>query len=832
MERKISVAGKTRFFKTIIYICYKQQHRWKSYPRCPLIIKLDMLIKTTNTMKNKQVSSERSPREVIKYGVPMGSKYKLLFLSLLIFAFACNRTDQEGTKVIENDHIRLVFVTKPVPFLKELVQKPTQKNLLGEPADQNLFTIDLLKPGGGNITIESRSAKRGSVKVVRNNEYQRIELQFSGLGPVNDMKVNITGVLDENSPIVRWSIKIDNPSLQKLGTVRFPYVAVVPAIGSPDDDFIVAPSYPGTMIENPAKNWPANYSLECPFPGGQSAQFFSYQDHDAGVYIGSMDTVGYNRNLRISKKGNNPFTLMQEYKMSENITAHWESPYEVVLGITSGSWQQTADIYKLWAVKQSWCAKTLSQRDDIPAFWKQGPCIHTCEVRNYDEKSRLCNGSYYPKLTEHLKMLREKIDGPIVPMLAGWENYRRWTAGAYFPIFDEEHAKGVLNQLRKDSFHPFVFLSGLYYTFRNEGRDSSAVPGSDSFKGSFVIDRESGKPKTAILNESSANNIWKRHSYEFCPAAPGTKEFFRTVIDNAHALGIDIIQMDQTTSGAGDICYSTEHGHQPGRGAYQSQAFHLLLDDMRKHGKSLSPDFLLMHEEVHEELIPFLDGFHTREFTERWWYRSAPGARGIPLFSYLYHEYAIAYGGEGVSVSKDKNPKLVRDHAINMVTGKTPGISVWGNQKAIYEVHSDQIKMLRNHSHLLKTEAQQFLMLGRMLHSLEFEVPTIILQIASRGSGKPQVGPFEQKAVLTSSWQSSEGLVGHCLVNITDEKQKVNLQLDTRNAPGWPKSDIDLYHADKPETCEHVLKGVSLPHEFVLELAPLEAVFFVMRPAR
>ena len=44
--------------------------------------------------------------------------------------------------------------------------------------------------------------------------------------------------------------------------------------------------------------------------------------------------------------------------------------------------------------------------------------------------------------------LRDKIDGPVVAMLAGWENHRRWTAGDYFPIFDEDRARQVIQQLR------------------------------------------------------------------------------------------------------------------------------------------------------------------------------------------------------------------------------------------------------------------------------------------------------------------------------------------------------------------------------------------------
>ena len=727
--------------------------------------------------------------------------------------------EEADTVVVENARVRLVFATKPVPFLQKLVQKPSQKNLLIEPADPNLFQLVVARPTGGNVTVESRTAKQGSIKVDRAEKRQFVSMRFVGLGPAGDMTVSLNGVLDDAEPFVQWSIQVNNPGQQKLTAVRFPYIVAVPAIDASDDDFIIAPAFPGAMIENPAKNWPEHYSAGWAFPGVQSVQFCAYQDRAAGVYMASMDTVGYNRSLTVSKdKGR--YCLRQDYPLPETSAAEWKSPYDVVFGVTSGTWQQTADIYKRWAMRQPWCAKTLDKRDDVPEFWKRGPCVHVCAVRTHQKG---IEGSYYPALQEHLRAFREKIDGPVLPLLVEWEKRGVWVAGDYFPAFDAADASDVIGKIRQDGFSPFVYLSGMLYTFDND-KGNKPIPGSERYADLFALDKD-GKPAVDIL-------AGYRHSYCFCPALQGTRAFFRSVIDQLHALGIDVIQMDQATSGAGRACYSAAHGHPPGPGPYQAQAFRELLADMRSHGRSLSKDFMQMNEELHEELIPYVDGFHTREYKEYWWYRDAPGARGIPLFTYLYHEYAIAYGGDSAGLGKYKNTNYVREHAVNLVSGKTPGAAVWSYQQAAAEAHPDQIHMLRNHSHLLKTEARRFLMLGRMLYPLEFDVPSTTFQIGVEKDKKWHRVPFVERAVLTSSWQSPEGLVGHCLVNVTDAKQPVRLPLDTRNAPGWSKADVDLYRADKPELCEHVLQGVALPHEYALELQPYEAVFFVIRPAK
>ncbi len=742
---------------------------------------------------------------------------KLLF-ALLATGIVTNSSCLSGrsdVKIVKNDQLKLVFVTRPVPFLRELVQKSSGVNLLAEPAEQNFFTIETGQVEGMNLTIESQSAVHGTLKVVRNRKSQHILIDYSGLGPSKDMTVHITGILEDGESTVKWSFTLENPGLQKISTVRFPYISAVPAIGSPDDDFIVAPSFPGVLIENPANNWEEKYSAAWTFPGQQSAQFISYQDQEAGIYLAGMDTTGYGRALRITREGDHRFILTQEFKLPEKPEVRWDAPYDVVFGITRGTWQQTADIYKKWAVKQPWCSKTLVQRDDIPGWWKNAPCIHTYYMRS--------KGSAYPRLLQHLKSLRTRIGGPVVPRLGSWENYRSWTAGAYFPVFDEQRAREVLPQVREEGFLPFVFLSGLYYTFNNEGPEGSLVPGSENHTASFVLNNE-GKLRVDVLGDNRTDG-WNRYSYCFCPFVPDTKIFFRSVIDQLHSLGIDLVQMDQATSGAGPACYNPSHGHMVGSGPYQSESFRELLNDMRLYGKSLTPDFLLLNEELHEELIPCLDAFHTREYCENFWFRGTPGARGIPLFTYLYHEYAMAYGGEGTGVSTDKNPNLVRDHVINLVTGKMPTV---GTQMDMADAHPDQVRVLQNHINLLKTEAQRFLILGRMLHPLQFDVPTVTFKMG----GKWHPKPVTERAVLTSSWQSPEGLVGHCLVNVTDTIRKVSLQLDTRNAPGWPASDVDLYHAGKPDLCENIWHSVTLPHKYEVELEPYEALFFVVRPSK
>lgn len=753
------------------------------------------------------------------------SQVSLLLAGVLWGAMSGQITADRPAVSLENAVLKLEITKSPTLGLSRLIHKKSGTQLLNGAAGKDLFQLTLTGDDGRSVTLESSKAAQSLLASEPIRQGVKAVMSWSKF-PGVDVNVRVTASCWENEPLVQWTIYVDNNTGKRLVSVRFPMVMAAPAIGDSPDDFLVLPALPGTLIRNPAENWSAGQSVTLNYPGNLSAQFLSFQDPTAGVYLAGMDQRGHPMALGAAKRADR-LMLFHQYEPVGHPRLDWESPYPVGLGVTQGAWYHTADLYKQWAVKQRWCDKTLAQRDDIPAWWKEGPLVHVCEVRTYDQH-RVCNGSYYPKLLEHLRALRQKVEGPVVPMLAGWENHRRWTAGDYFPIFDEKEWQRVIPQVRHDGFRPFWYLSGLYYTFRNEGVDGGEIPAAEKFAPYFVIDRETNKPRVFAINESSPNGTWKRHSYEFCPEAAFTKDFFFGVIDQARARGVDVLQMDQTVTGASSPCYATNHGHAPGVGLYQTEAFHDLLLHMRRYGKGKSKDFALFHEEPHEQLIPFLDGFHVREYYEKRWYRGYPGAVGIPLFSYLYHEYAIGYGGDSAGVGKWNDRRLIRAHAVNLVSGRTPGVAIWSAHQAVSEAHPDQIKLLRNHCRLLKTRAKDFLMLGKMLHPYELDVPRLAFNYATDDRKSPPQ-PIETPAILTSSWQSPAGSVGHLFVNISETKQVLKVAIDTRNAPGWPAADVEVSTSEEGTTFRPLWKAIQLPKEYSRELEPLEVVFVEAR---
>jgi len=729
------------------------------------------------------------------------------------------------TGVLENEFLRIEIGGRPAPAIERIIHKRSGREIVAGSKGVGLFSMIATKAGGGTETIDSSSAKESSVDV----SGRTASVRFAGMR-VPGISVEVRAACETNGPLTFWTMRIENKSGLQITAMRFPQLMAVPAIGDGANDFFVLPAMSGSLIENPSANWRDGQSVTMRYPGDLSAQFIAYQDDAAGLYLAGMDAAAHPKNIAVLKQAGG-IRLWHEVMAAADAKKEegaWQSPYPVAIGATSGTWCDTADQYKRWALEQPWCAKKLTERNDIPDWWKRGPDVHVCEVRTYDNK-RTCSGSYYPKLLDYLRNWRQKIDGPVVAMLAGWENHRRWTAGDYFPIFDSENAKGVIATMREEGFRPFFFLSGLYYTYRNEGRNGGEIPSALRHADSYVIDEKTAKPKEYLLNESNPAGDWKRRSYQFCVAGPETREFFRGVVDRAQALGVDVLQMDQTTHGAGDACYAASHGHPPGRGLYQTEDFCDLLDELRERGKKTSADFILLHEEPHERLIPHLDGFHVREYFEKRWYRGHPGAFGIPLFSYLYHEYAIGYGGDSAGLSKNQSRWNVRCHAMNLIAGRTPGGSVWSSHQNMYDAHPDQIAVIRNHCRLLKTRARDFLMLGRMLHPIRLEAPKIDVGISVRKGDKWVTETVPTPAILTSSWQAPDGAIGHVFINIDERKQALRTALDARNVPAAGSYDVRVMRSSAGPSFEPLWHEARLPRDFSLELEPAEAVFVELR---
>ena len=69
-------------------------------------------------------------------------------------------------------------------------------------------------------------------------------------------------------------------------------------------------------------------------------------------------------------------------------------------------------------------------------------------------------------------------------------------------------------------------------------------------------------------------------------------------------------------------------------------------------------------------------------------------------------------------------------------------------------------------------------------------------------------------AILTSSWQSPDGKIGHLFVNIAETRQPLKVNFDTRNAPAQKSYDAQIYRSTQGETFRALWQSQHVPRAF------------------
>ncbi|NOZ20839.1 MAG: hypothetical protein GXP25_07090 [Planctomycetes bacterium] len=428
----------------------------------------------------------------------------------------------------------------------------------------------------------------------------------------------------------------------------------------------------------------------------------------------------------------------------------YKQRFDVVTGPFNGTWYAAADIYKAWAERQHWCRRLLVDRSDMPEWLKRAPMFITAGMKKREAGKPPV--SLIDNIRKNVKSYSDRLNRPMCALLGAWHGRGYYISPHYFPPYGgKEKFMELTHGLRADGNHSLVFLCGLFWTvekkppviykpyndweqFKKEGQPHAIVgpDGKTLFLG--VPDKRIGK--NAVL----------------CPATRYTPKLMRRICKQCQKLGITMTQIE-TVGGGVPICYAHNHRHKPGGGNYNTVAMYNMYKSILWHGQRRDKEYALSIEEPGEYFIQALTSYHSRDSAQRGWPRSAPGARGVPLFTYLYHEYALGYGGHGAPVSDAKRRRRFSEymHAAAFVCGKTPAISEWANHIDAPDLHPDQMKFIKGIAAILDGPARKYLMLGRMLHPIKLDVPETKIGFWNGARKKTEHMAFP--AVLHSAWQ-------------------------------------------------------------------------------
>ena len=656
---------------------------------------------------------------------------------------------------------------------------PGQEFIASAP-DHPAFVLQYLDGKGQYRRITSLDAGETRVSCSRKSGAATLTIRFRRLAGL-DLDVTATVRASSSEPGSRWRIALRNHARLRVVDIQYPFVVVDYGLrGS-----VLIPNYAGRLIPNPSPEtlgpdaeqaWqfcPANGDSSH-YPGGLFAQFMAFFNERAGLYLACEDDAA---NVKLFK------ALHREPGIRLGIAHVGDWPqrgertleYDVVLRSFSGDWYAAADIYRAWALQQSW-GVPLSRRTDVPAWLLDSPAYITLRLQG-----ELDAGPVFPvkpflpyeKAIPLLGRLARRIDAPLVAVLMSWERGGPWVYPDCFPPVGGDASLARFAALaRKRGWRVGSFCNGTRWVTGHAWNDYDGRDYYREHRGSRGVCRT---PEGEEWKESW-DQSW-RPSYASCLGSPQTRRIAEQFVQRLAGWGMESIQFfDQNMGAATFPCFATGHEHPPVPGKWMADKMREVMAGFRRADSAQRGHEIIHSTEgpCNETCLPLFQECDVRVIP--------PGHSSnydfMPLYHYLYHECIILQGGMGMGPEPHH---LTTRNACNAVLGELPGAVMIGDGTLLNKdtgnwapweprvgSSDDAVEMMRTILALRRGAGRDFLTLGRMQRPAGVEGAEIVeWEGASRMNRIP--------AVFHAAWQAPDGRAGVVLANWTGAPRKVSV---------------------------------------------------------
>lgn len=679
---------------------------------------------------------------------------------------------QDKGIIIENGLIRLKFNAED-GSLMAFTGLREQKELLADGVSFSPWKIQVVKDSIDQV-IDSRQAKTFHYHIENTNTLFLEWSHFSSL--LNDeVKVSATVKLTNGTAFSTWKIAVSGLDNEKLKEVIFPNIQGLRDMGNEE---LALPSWMGELIISPRSREgesPKTYALS--YPGAMSMQFLAlYNQQSYGLYLASNDTMGNSKQFILREDSAHHFNYqLVHFPAFDGSLTSYTLPYEGIMGLFRGDWLSAVEIYKRWAVNQSWTrnSKLLKKED---SSWVRRTALW---VWNRGRSANVLTPA---------GQLSQQLNLPVNVFWHWWHNGPYDDAfPEYFPPREGRYSfKNALTQSHRKGVRAIVYMNAYQWgtsteSFRKENAHQWAVRDISGNTMEYVY------------------NIFTRHSLTpMCIAADYWKNKYRSLAEKAIGeCGVDGIYMDQACLHF--KCYSTQHNHAPGGGSYWVNHFADLTRRIRS-GNYFSEDKILAGEGAGENWLPYLDAMLTLQASKER-YAGVSRSETIPLFQAVYHPYAITFGSYSSLVKPpydelwpkefaSADAEQLLDPAFNeQFIMEQARAFVWGMQPTIANYHEFLISERKQEINYLaelvrvRYQALKYLLYGEYIKAPIMDIPEKIIPVSRlsiyAGQGQ-QVKSFEKKVPLlySSAWKSDDGGLGIALASIHEDSIRVKFDWD------------------------------------------------------
>ena len=648
-----------------------------------------------------------------------------------------------------------------------------ETNLVASCDDHPAFVLQYLAEGQ-YVTVDSRTAQLSATP-----DEQRLTLRFSGVGGL-DLRVTLTVTVSPDDRFSSWSAHISNEAGVQIVDLQFPFVVVPEA----PDAAVLLPNMQGQLFhgeqlghlpeDNPRQwqFWPENGNSQH-YPGRSFAQFMAWYTDRAGLYMACDDTAG---NVKLLRALKHP----QGLRLGFAHVGDWPTPgertleYHVLLGSFIGDWYDAADLYREWALQQSW-ATPLTCRTDMPAWLLESPPHITIRLQGYVDAGRaplIEEFLPYEKCVPLLEGVAEKLDSSLVAVLMSWERGGPWVYPDCFPpVGGDESMTNFCRLSRERGWHVGSFCNGTRWVTKHLFNDYDGTEYFRAHNGQQGVCRQ---PNGELWYENWDQN-W-RPSYITCLGETDTKQIARDFVRRLIGWGMESIQyFDQNCNASTFPCFSTEHGHPPLPGKWMAQAMADIIHAFHAAAAEAGETEVIHSTEwpTNEFCLPLFQQSDLRISAP-----SSGDAGFVPIYQYVYHECTLTHGmmslgPEPVAIEARTAWECVWGEIVGAVmTGDGTMLNRetwnWEDWEPKVGNNHNALEMMRTATALRRGAGRDFLLYGRMQRPAAVACSVIEWEFG----GKPHAVP----AVAHCAWQAPDGRHGLALANWTTESQTVTVK--------------------------------------------------------
>lgn len=581
--------------------------------------------------------------------------------------------------------------------------------------------------------------------------------------------------LKADDKFARFRVGFNNRS--KKYTVFYHYGPFVEAIFPKDNntkkDFFASPVYTGRLINDPVKNGILGKEKRFqPNRSGHSMQFDAYYHDDNGLYMGCFD--GEQNIKRYYMKASSDGLSWAIVNVPNNmkiVPQKWQTPYDIVLRCFKGDWYDASQIYRKWALRQSWTSeKALTKRDSIPKWFKEIDEWFSWGVSN---RYKLL---YSPKIINAMK----KFNVGLIVYYWGKGGYFHKMTPDRFPLRKKDLE--YLEYAKKHKFRLMGYIQGISWDMETE-----------SFK-KFGIERTVrdfyGKPVVWDFSKS------KKHPNIDAIAFPGkkwTEVLGNTIEKMARIAKFDVAYLDSNNHAGTYMNFNPRFGSDSGGGNTYIKANRKMMQNIKKRARKFNPGFCLTAESFWEGNMAELDAYMTCNTTYQY---LSKNVSAIPLAHAVYHDYSIFYStwlGRYGLAEPDAMGYLAQNGQ-SFVWGVKPG---WNQPTFLVQYKNHKIGLsssIKRYS--AYSAAKKFLLYGIMLRPPQDDklkkIPINWHRAYSKRHWK-----IELPIVMSSLWKAVDGTFGLVLYNPTAQSQAIQLKLTAKELRAikvpklksiWPKN--------------------------------------------